>query len=69
MLEQGEDIYRVSKMLRHTTVKMTEQRYSHLSGDTMKRTADSIGGMLDQKPNNVIDLKKQNETKQRHTIA
>lgn len=62
MLEQGEDIYRVSKMLRHTTVKMTEQRYAHLSGDTMKRTADSIGVMLKQKPGKVTKLKRHNDS-------
>ncbi|MDD3801462.1 MAG: site-specific integrase [Desulfuromonas thiophila] len=45
-LEQGQDIYHVSKMLRHTTVRMTEQRYAHLSNETVKRTADSIGDVL-----------------------
>lgn len=48
-LEQGADIYHVSKMLRHTTVRMTEQRYSHLSNDTVKRTADGIGELLQAK--------------------
>jgi integrase len=46
LLEEGEDIYRVSKVLRHTTVRMTEQRYAHLSNDTIKRTADVIGNVL-----------------------
>ena len=59
LLEQGEDIYRVSKLLRHTTVRMTEQRYSHLSKETMKRTADSIGGILEKQPDNVVKLKQQ----------
>ncbi|MDW7646456.1 MAG: site-specific integrase [Desulfuromonadales bacterium] len=43
LLEEGENIYRVSKLLRHSTVKVTEQRYSHLSDDTIKKTADKIG--------------------------
>lgn len=55
-LEQGEDIYHVSKMLRHTTVRMTEQRYSHLSNDTIRRTADSIGGLLDEQPDKVVKI-------------
>lgn len=46
LLEQGEDIYRVSKLLRHSTVRVTEQRYAHLSSDTMKKTADKIGIFL-----------------------
>ena len=58
LLEKGEDIYRVSKLLRHTTVRMTEQRYSHISNDTIKRTADGIGEMLKAKPKKVAKLKK-----------
>lgn len=46
-LEQGQDIYHVSKMLRHTTVRMTEGRYAHLSGDTVKKTADAVGDLLE----------------------
>lgn len=46
LLEQGEDIFRVSKFLRHSTVKVTERRYAHLSNDTMKRTADKISKVL-----------------------
>ncbi len=49
LLEEGEDIYRVSKLLRHTTVRMTEQRYAHISNDTIKRTADTIGNVLAKK--------------------
>lgn len=61
-LEQGADIYHVSKMLRHTTVRMTEQRYAHLSNDTIRNTADSIGNMFEQKPEKVVRLDKANDT-------
>jgi integrase len=57
-LEYGEDIYRVSKMLRHSTVKMTEQRYAHLSNDTIRRTSESIGKTMRGEGSNVVDLEK-----------
>lgn len=57
LLEQGEDIYRVSKLLRHTTVRMTEQRYAHISNDTIKRTADTIGEVLKKTESKVAKLK------------
>jgi hypothetical protein len=41
---------------------MTEQRYAHLSNDTIRNTADSIGNMFEQKPEKVVRLDKANDT-------
>jgi integrase len=57
-LEQGADIYHVSKMLRHTTVRMTEQRYAHLSNDTIRNTADTIGSMLESNKSKMVSMEK-----------
>jgi len=62
LLEEGEDIYRVSKLLRHTTVRMTEQRYAHISNDTMKRTADTIGDVLAKSANEDQENRKEKGT-------
>lgn len=62
LLEKGEDIYRVSKLLRHSTVRMTEQRYAHISNDTIKRTADGIGELLEATPVTVVKMKKRKAT-------
>lgn len=61
-LEQGADIYHVSKMLRHTTVRMTEQRYAHLSNDTIRNTADTIGSMLENKDDEPINIEEHNQS-------
>lgn len=55
LLEQGEDIYRVSKLLRHSTVRVTEQRYAHLSGNTMQGVANKISLSFDE-PTNIVSI-------------
>jgi integrase len=62
-LEQGADIYHVSKMLRHTTVRMTEQRYAHLSNDTIRNTADTIGSMLESNKSKMVSMEKTQQEK------
>ncbi|PLX88411.1 MAG: hypothetical protein C0618_04405 [Desulfuromonas sp.] len=55
LLEQGEDIYRVSKLLRHSKLAMTEQRYAHLSNETLKNTADRLASVLNPSESIVIE--------------
>jgi hypothetical protein len=49
-------------MLRHTTVRMTEQRYAHLSNDTIRNTADTIGSMLENKKSKVVKIQERKES-------
>jgi hypothetical protein len=50
-------------MLRHTTVRMTEQRYAHLSNDTIRNTADTIGSMLESNKSKMVSMEKTQQEK------
>lgn len=39
----GEDIYRISKMMRHSSTRMTEV-YMHLAADHLEQAAESVAG-------------------------
>jgi len=53
MVEQGQDLYTVQKLLGHKTNVMT-QRYAHLSENKLKDAAMSLGQSLTPNVNNAI---------------
>jgi integrase len=63
LVQQGEPLYTVQKLMGHASLSMTE-RYSHLSPDNMKRAVKNFEKNLKDKrteTKKVIDLKKKEE--------
>lgn len=57
LIEEGQDLYTVQRLLGHKTNVMT-QRYAHLSEDRLKNAIRSLGDALAKKPADVVDVKK-----------
>jgi len=60
MVEQGTPLYTVQRLMRHSSLTLTE-RYSHLAPDTLRAAVSTFEKNLKvkkQKKANVINLKK-----------
>ena len=53
LVQRGEPLYTVAKLMGHTTLEMT-QRYSHLAPDSLRKAALSLEGSLEQKSAKII---------------
>jgi len=56
LVQRGEPLYTVAKLMGHTTLEMT-QRYSHLAPDSLRKAALGLEGALEQKPAKVVSFK------------
>jgi len=57
LVQEGEHLYVVQKLLGHSTIAMTE-RYSHLAPENTKRSAKTIENKLKKHPAKVIPIQK-----------
>lgn len=45
LLSQGESIYKVSKLLLHSSVRVTEEHYGHMAIQDLQSTSDKLSGV------------------------
>ena len=56
LVQNGEDLYTVKKLLGHSTITMTE-RYSHLGADTLRKAVKKLESSFKKTPkNNLVSL-------------
>ena len=55
LVQRGTPLYEVAKLMGHSTIRMTE-RYSHLAPDSLRKTALSLEGSLENTAANVIQF-------------
>ncbi|NQT80280.1 MAG: site-specific integrase [Candidatus Aminicenantes bacterium] len=55
MVEAGIDIVTVSRILGHSDIKITAERYCHPTNETMRRAVDSLGEIF-KKSKNIVDV-------------
>jgi integrase len=53
LVQNGEDLYTVKKLLGHSTITMTE-RYSHLGSNTLRKAVERLDSSLKEAPKNKV---------------